>query len=63
MNLITILIVYAPTSEIAETDPAQVDELYMNINNLISEYKNRRTLLMIAGDFNSKIGKTTGTEN
>ena len=62
-SLITILNVYAPTSEIAKTDPAQVDELYMNINNLISEYKNRSTLLLIAGDFNSKIGKTTGTEN
>ncbi|XP_057294528.1 uncharacterized protein LOC130623039 [Hydractinia symbiolongicarpus] len=56
-GLITIINVYALTSDIASKHPEEVDQLYHQISNIINKYKNKSLITLIAGDFNSRVGK------
>ena len=55
-NLISIINVYAPTSQRSERYPEEKDTFYRQLSNTIDDLGNK-TLLFIAGDFNAKIGK------
>ena len=55
-NLISIINVYAPTSQRSESYPEEKDTFYSQLSNTIDDLRNK-TLLFIAGDFNAKIGK------
>ena len=56
-GLITIVNIYAPTSELATKNPREAEEVYAEISKLLYEYKNKSLLFLICGDFNSRIGK------
>ena len=55
-NLISIINVYAPTSQRSESYPEEKDTFYRQLSNTIDDLRNK-TELFIAGDFNAKIGK------
>ena len=63
-NCISIINVYAPTTERVKDSPSELDQLYLEIGDTISKIRNdstcRTSLLLIAGDFNAKVGKTRG---
>ena len=63
-NCISIINVYAPTTERVKDSPSELDQLYLEIGDTISKIKNdspcRTSLLLVAGDFNAKVGKTRG---
>ena len=62
-RLITIINVYAPTSEKSKKFPQQIDKLYTNLHKLCKQIKKiSTTATIIAGDFNSKIGRRHGNE-
>ena len=50
--------IYAPTLECREEDPDTFDVLYNKIESAIKNEKSRDSLV-IAGDFNAKIGTNT----
>ena len=56
-NLISIINVYAPTTQRVMNDIAELDELYTQLNNVINEFKST-TLVLLAGDWNAKVGKS-----
>ena len=58
-NLISIINVYAPTSQRSESYPEEKDAFYRQLSNTIGDLRSK-TLSFIAGDFNAKIG--TGKE-
>ncbi|XP_033120167.1 craniofacial development protein 2-like [Anneissia japonica] len=55
-TFITLINVYAPTSDRAEKYPAERERMYKELDELVSKFANK-TFLLICGDFNSKIGK------
>ena len=61
---ISIINVYAPTTEMAKNDPSELDQLYVDIGETMSKLKSDTTtntsLLLLAGYFNAKVGKTQG---
>jgi exonuclease III len=60
-KIITIINVYAPTTERVKKNMKELDDMYMQLNDLINNFKNDSTsVLLIAGDFNAKIGKAEG---
>ena len=62
-HLITIVNVYAPTTKKVAENISVLDEMYTNLANLINEFKNKNTsIILIAGDFNAKVGKTKDNE-
>ena len=54
MNVINI---YAPTSEYNIKNPAEIDKFYDELQKIIDIYKRESDILMIMGDFNSKVGE------
>lgn len=54
---IVIINVYAPTSKLTKTDPEITESFYQQLNSTIETYKKHTHLLIIAGDFNAKIGQ------
>ena len=60
-NLLTVVDIYAPTTDIVEKDPNVLIELYEQLDKVIDEIKNT-SLMIIAGDMNSKIGKSKDEE-
>ena len=62
-HTILLVNVYAPTSGVAKKDRQQVRKMYGELKTLLAEFKKLSTkTVIVAGDFNSKIGKRTGTE-
>eukprot|EP00794_Sanderia_malayensis_P021165 gene21165-23243_t len=61
-NLITIINVYAPTTERVKNDIDELDHLYTDLGILIPELTKAASLVLIASDFNAKIGKRSGIE-
>ena len=59
--VLTVINVYAPTSQRAASNPDEVHEMYEQLNSVVQDIDNKE-LLIIAGDFNSKIGKATDIE-
>ena len=53
--------IHAPTTDIVEKDPNVLIELYEQLDNVIDEIKNT-SLMIIAGDMKSKIGKSKDEE-
>ena len=59
-QLITIINIYAPHTGRLKEEKTELDELYTRLGKLINKYKNKVSiLLLIAGDFNAKIGVRT----
>ena len=64
--MISIVNVYAPHTERVRTDPAELHQFYLELGDTISKIYNntecKTSLLLIAGDFNAKVGKSIGNE-
>ena len=54
------------TTERVKKDPAELDQLYAEIGETITKLKNydttKTSLLLLAGDFNAKVGISKGEE-
>ena len=61
-NLLTIINVYAPTTDLVAKDQNILTEMYEQLGKVINEIKDT-SLLIIAGDMNSKIGKAKEDED
>ena len=61
-HIITIINVYAPTTTLIRKDNTILDELYLDLGNLINEQKKNSTMVILAGDFNAKVGKRRHTD-
>ena len=56
-KLVTTINVYAPQSGRLQSSTEELDEMYSQLNTLVSEHQNKDTsLLLICGDFNAKVG-------
>ena len=63
-NIINIINVYAPTSDRAKKCPNEIKKLYKNLDKLCKEFdKAPSSITMLAGGFNSKVGRRTGPES
>ena len=60
-KLLTIINVYAPTTKKVTENVSSLDEMYAQLGTLFSEFKNT-SLILIAGDFNAKVGKSKDME-
>lgn len=54
--IMTIVNIYAPTSQFAQKYPDEYKTFYKNIQEVIIKYKSKSSIFIIAGDFNSKCG-------
>ena len=62
-HTILVVNVYAPTSGVAKKDSQQVKKLYSELKSTLAEFKKLSTkTVVIAENFNAKIGKRTGSE-
>jgi len=55
-SLVTILNVYAPTSQRVQQHPEEATEFYDQLGPLIEEYSRKSAMFFIGGDLNSKLG-------
>ena len=63
-NIINIIIVCAPTSDRAKKYPNKLKKLYKTLDKLCKELEEvPSSITMLAGDFNSKVGRRTGSES
>ena len=63
-NIINIINVYVPTSDQAKKCPNEIKKLYKNQDKLCKEFdKAPSSITMLAGGFNSKVGRRTGPES
>ena len=63
-HIISIVNVYAPTSERSKKFPNEITEFYAQLSKITSDLKKLSTsIVFIAGDFNSIVGKSTNVEN
>ncbi|GFO26877.1 craniofacial development protein 2-like [Plakobranchus ocellatus] len=58
---LTIINLYAPTSALTKNNPDELDKFYNDLQTLIDSLPNN-TIIIFAGDFNSKVGKRSGEE-
>ena len=56
---LVIIGVYGPTSQFASTHPEAFEEYYAQLGGAIETHKHKAAVLMVVGDFNSKIGQLT----
>ena len=61
IKLISIINVYGPTSQKVEKDPDELDSFYKSLNETIN-CVGKNTILILAGDFNAKIGQKQKTD-
>ena len=62
-HVITVINFYTPTSDRAKKRPQEVRDLHNNIHEITNKLKKLSTpVVLIAGDLNSKIGTSNGTE-
>ena len=63
-NIINIINVYTPTSDQAKKLPNEIKKLYKNLDKVRKEFdKAPSSITMLAGDFNSKLGRKSGPKN
>jgi len=55
--VLTIINVYAPTSEVTKNSPAIEREFYDQLQKIYDECRHKNWVVMIAGDMNAKIGQ------
>jgi exonuclease III len=55
-SLVTILNVYAPTSQRVQQHPEEATEFYDQLGPRIEEYSRKSAMFFIGGDLNSKLG-------
>ena len=53
---ITLLNIYGPTSALTRNNPDEIDKLYNSLQTAYDSLTND-TLILLSGDFNSKVGK------
>ena len=56
-NCITIINVYAPTTERDKDDPTNLSQLCVDISNVKNDSASKTSLFLMAGDFHAKSGK------
>ena len=59
-KIMTIVNVYAPQSGRLRESCRELDEMYSQLSDLMTEYRKQRHLMFIARDFNAKVGKQYG---
>ena len=61
--LTTVINVYAPHSVLVAKNPTLLDDLYNTLATLVNSFQNLSSaMLLIAGDFNAKVGKNEGED-
>ena len=60
--LLTIINVYGPTAMLTQKDPTIRNSFYDSLQQTYSLYKSRSSIVIVAGDFNSKIGEHRGAD-
>ena len=58
--MISIINVYAPTTELVKNDAKILETMYNQLNDLLEDLK--QTIILVAGDFNAKVGKKKADE-
>ena len=62
-HMLTIINVYAPTTQRLRNNMKELEEMYSQLSNLVNNINNlSSSLLFIAGDLNAKVGMPTGLE-
>ena len=61
-HVITIINVYAPTTERAKKHPKELKDMCTQPTKSVNDLKKLTSIVFIAGDFNAKIGMSNGTE-
>ena len=61
-HILTIINIYAPTAALIRKDNTILDDLYLDLSNLMNEQKIYSTMTILAGDFNTKVGKQRHTD-
>ena len=62
-HMVNIINVYAPTSEKVEKNPEEAENLYAEVETLLSKFKKMKSsITIVAGDFNAKVGKRINEE-
>ena len=56
-NMITIINVYAPHSELTKQKPQDTEKFYDTLDNLIKKLQNESSITIVAGDLNASVGK------
>ena len=59
-RIMTIVNVYAPQSGRLRESCIELDEMYSQLNDLMTEYRKQRHLVFIAGYLNAKVGEQYG---
>lgn len=62
-HIITIINVHGPHTGITKINPQETEKCYDKLNEIIKEQRKTASLLIIAGDFNSVVGKRTEEYN
>ena len=63
-QLITIVNIYAPHSQLVKDDVSELDNLYSKLNDIINKFSNVSTsILLLAGDFNSIVGRKSDNDS
>jgi exonuclease III len=58
----TVINVYAPTSQLAQKKPEQLDVFYEDLRRTYNECRRRSAIVLICGDLNAKLGKKMDEE-
>lgn len=61
-STIAFINAYAPTAGYKDTDPEEYDRFYQDLGRVYSKLASHHTLVIIAGDFNAKIGLKKSAE-
>ena len=61
-HILTIVYIYAPATALIRKYNTILDDLYLDLSNLINEQERYSTMIILAGDFNAKVGKQRHTD-
>ena len=58
-NIMTIINVYVSATQRIKNDSTELDDMYLDLSNTVSECKTISKVMLIAGDFNAKVDERT----
>ena len=57
INMITIINCYTPHSQHTKKKPEDTEKFYENLDKFVNKYKNKSSIVIVAGDMNANVGK------
>ena len=61
-NIMTIINVYVSATQHVKNDSTELDDIYLDLSNSVSECKTISKVMLIAGDFNGKVDERTDVD-